>query len=437
MELWKRVPGLTKYLTQDVGEIRGFLWLEFSQQLMIVAGNKVGFYSGVGEIDWRGGTIDGEGPVTIARNNNAETDIVITTGSNTYVVRSTSVQQYPDGNVGVPNSVSFLDAYLVFTYADGTIRASDVNVTDIPGLSYTRAESSPDGLLRGVTSRRFFYAMGSSSIEIYQNVGNIDFPFQRVYVLDTGLYGQFAVAGDNVDGWDNPILFVASDGTVRALQDYQSAIISTDAVSRDILSADKNDIFCFCYNFDANPVFVVTSSLFTWEYNLKTQGWHERRSFNRFMEDTWRGKHSVQAFDKWLVADKETGVIYQIDPAELTEDGKPLVYLVESETMTGFPQQVACRRLDLDFAVGYGSERGLDPIEIDPTIDIIWSTDGGVSYGVPVQRKLGREGRYSNLVSVLGLGQSFSQGWRFIIRISDPIDCSLKGGFMNSEARMA
>lgn len=438
VQVWKRVPGLLRYLSQDIGKIRGFYWFENTRQLMVVAGNKVGFYPGSGDIDWRAGTIEGDGPVCISINNNAETDIVITTNSQyTYVVKASGVEQYPDGNVGVPNSVCFLDAFFCFTYPDGTIRASNVNSTEIPGLSATKAQTSPDGLLRGVASRRFFYAMGSSTIEIYQNVGNIDFPFQRVYVLETGVYGPWCVAGASVEGWDHSMFFVASDGTVRALEDYQTAIISTEDVTRSILSIkQKEDIHCFVYMFEDNPMFVITSPKFTWEFNVKTKQWNERKSYYGGLGDNWRSDYSIAAFNKWLVADKDTGTLYEIDGDSQTENGQPLVYILESSSMTGFPQKIACRRADFDFVVGYGSERGFDPIEIDPTVTISWSLDGGVSYRVPIERKLGREGRYSNLVSILGLGLSGPQGWRFRIQISDPRECSLKGAFMNSEARL-
>lgn len=97
---------------------------------------------------------------------------------------------------------------------------------------------------------------------------------------------------------------------------------------------------------------------------------------------------------------------------------------------------MACRRADFDFIVGYGRERGLDPIEIDPVVMVSFSHDGGVSFGTPLERNLGREGRYANLVSVLNAGLSGSQGFKWRIVVSDPIDCTLKGGTMEADVRM-
>ena len=104
--------------------------------------------------------------------------------------------------------------------------------------------------------------------------------------------------------------------------------------------------------------------------------------------------------------------------------------------MTAFPARLQCRRADFDFVVGYGQERGLDPIEIEPVVSIEWSDDGGVSWRVPILRQLGREGRYSNLVSLLNTGMTGPQGRKWRLKVSDPIDCTLKGGQMFESSRV-
>lgn len=49
-----------------------------------------------------------------------------------------------------------------------------------------------------------------------------------------------------------------------------------------------------------------------------------------------------------------------------------LVFEVESAPVTAFPARLQCRRADFDFVVGYGQERGLDPIEIEPVVSTEW-----------------------------------------------------------------
>ena len=432
-KLWKRAAGLSQFIG-GVENVRGMLWFEQQQWLLVVAGSKVGWVRNGPTLEWLSGDIDNTSPVCVTRNNNAVTDIVITTGKNTYVVGSSSVEPYPDGNISVPNSVSMLDGYFLFTYSDGFIRASKLNSTDIDGLSYTKAESSPDGLMRGVVSAQLFYAMGSSSIEIYRDVGTSPFPLQRVQVLQVGLFGPWAIAGAQVEGWDNPLFFVASDGTVRALDGYQDTIVSTSDVTRDILSvSDRTSIRAFVYVVDSNPFFTINAPNWTWEFNLATKKWHQRKSYQ---SSRWRAELSSQAFRKWIVGDTQSDSLLSIDNTALTESGQPLIFEIESAAVTEFPQRVACRRADFDFIVGYGRERGLDPIEIDPVVMVSFSHDGGVSFGTPLERNLGREGRYANLVSVLNAGLSGSQGFKWRIVVSDPIDCTLKGGTMEADVRM-
>ena len=432
-KLWKRVAGLAQFFG-GVGRVRGMMWFEQQQRLLVVAGSKVGWINNTPAIEWLGGDIDNSGPVCIARNNNAVTDIAITTGTTAYVVGTSRVEPYPDGNVGVPNSVSMLDGYLLFTYPDGFIRATGINTTDIDGLSYAKAESSPDGLLRGVVSAQLFYAMGQGSIEIYRDVGTTPFPLQRVQVLAVGLFGPWCVSGAQQEGWDNPLFFVASDGTVRALDGYQDTIVSTSDVTRDILSvSDRSSIRAFVYVVGSNPFFVLTAPNWTWEFNLATKKWHQRKSYQ---SPRWRAELSCQAFRKWIVGDTVADSLLWLDDTALTENGQPLIFEVESAAVMEFPQRVACRRADFDFVVGYGRERGRDPIEIDPVVMVSFSHNGGVSFGVPLERRLGREGRYANLVSILNAGLSGSQGFKWKIVVSDPIDCTLKGGSMEADVRM-
>lgn len=436
-KLWRRVPGLSLFLA-GIENVRGMLFFEARQQLLIVSGAKVGWVQALPgaetTIRWLGGEIDGSRPVCISRNNNAATDIVITTGTTSYVVAEFAVEPYPPGNISVPNSVSMLDGYFLFTYADGFIRASGLNTTDIDGLSYTKAESSPDGLLRGVVLGQLFYAMGTASIEVFRDVATTPFPLQRVHVLSVGLFGPWAVAGAQQEGWDNPFFFVASDGTVRILDGYQDSVVSTSDVTRDILTVtDRDAIRAFVYVVGKNPFLTINGPDWTWEYNLSTKHWHQRRSYQN---NRWRAELSIQAFRRWIVGDTAGAGLLEIDPSVAFEANEPLIFEVESAAVAEFPQRVAGRRADFDFVVGYGRERGLDPIEIDPVVHVSFSHDGGVSFGTPLERPLGREGLYGSLVSVLNCGLSGAQGFKWKVVVSDPIDCTLKGGSMEADVRL-
>lgn len=388
----------------------------------------------MGEVKILNGDLYGAGPVTIARNNNATPDIIIVGQTMTMQVGNENIIPYADGNIAVPNSVSTLDGYLLFTYGDGAIRATDLNTVEMNALSTTRAESNPDGLYRGLVSAQLFYAMGSASIEVFQDVGTSPFPLQRVAVMPVGLIAPWAVAGGQQDGWSSSPIFVANDGTVRRINGYQEEIISHSDVTRDILAvSNKSLLVAQVYGEGEAAIWSLSSPNWTWEYNCNTGSWHERCSHGM---KTWRGSFATYAFGRWLVADRTSGHIMQIDGTSHRELGNPVIFEVESDVVKTFPARMQCRRADFDFAVGMGSEVGLDPIEIDPVAMISWSDDGGASWSVPVMRYLGKEGYHRTLVSVLNTGLASVHGRKWRVKVSDPVECTLMGGAMYNQIKV-
>ena len=412
---------------------RGLAWS--GTDLISVVKDRVTRINSGGHISLLNGELAGTAPVTIARNNNAIPDIVIVSSSGVVTVGSNVIRDYPDGNVGAPNSVSSLDGYLIFTYGDGAIRTTDLNSTVINSLSSTRAEANPDGLLRGIVSAQLFYAMGETTIEVYHDAGTAPFPLARVAVIPVGLISPWAVAGAATEGWDTSPFFVAKDGTVRRLDGYQVETVSTPDVVRDILAvADKNSLAANVYVVGENAFWSLSCADWTWELNVTTGEWHQRRSYGL---PRWRAAFSAFAFDRWIVADLESNILMQVGDSCLDEDGDPLIFEVESDNVKDFPSRIRCRRADFDFNVGYGIEVGLDPIEVNPTVEISWSDDGGVTWSVPLHRALGREGRFRQQISVLNTGLASVQGRKWRLRISDPIPVTLMGGAMQAERRIA
>jgi len=435
---WKRVPGLKVFAepSQAVASVftgpRGLFWS--GNDLVVAVKDRIARLNSSGTITMLNGTFAGDTPVTIARNNNATPDIVAVASASVVTIGASSISPYGDGDVGVPNSVSSLDGYLIFTYGDGTIRATGLNTISVDGLSSTKAESNPDGLLRGLVSAQLFYAMGQASIEVYQDVGKSPFPLERVAVIPVGLMAPFAVAGGQQEGWDTQPIFVARDGTVRRLSGYQEEIVSTPDVVRDILAVtEKSTLVASVYVVGETAIWSLSSPSWTWELNVSTGEWHQRRSYGL---NRWRAAFSANAFDKWIVGDTQSGTLFEVSAAAQMEGADPLIFEVESESVKSFPARIQCRRADFDFVVGYGEEEGRDPIELNPQVEISWSDDGGVTWGTPVHRPLGREGRFGQLVSVLNTGQAGAQGRKWRLRVSDPVDCTLMGGDMQATARI-
>lgn len=412
------VPGLVPFGAAGAGP-RGFLLvgslLYDAVKDTLYTVNATGLATLVGQLS-------GSDPVTMARNNRSPSpDVVIVTEDGAYAASTAGIADYPDPDVGTPTSVTFLDGYFLFTYGDGTIRASGLNTTDINDQSFTKAESKPDGLIRGIAKNGQFIALGPTSTEFYSNAGTQPFPLARAEVSDTGLFGRWAVAGFE-DGWDRSWFSVASDRTVCRWDGYTPTRVSTREVERSIAGiTDPNSLRMCVYGFGGNAVVSLSGPGFTWEYHVTANRWFERESYGA---KRWRGERSVNAFGRWLVGDLRSTSIMAISETTRREGSDPLVCTMEALGPT-FPRGARLNDLRVEITTGQGRAEGLEPIETDPRALISWSLDGGASFGTAVERSLGRQGQFGKPVTVTSLGRARGAGLTVRIEVSDPVRFTL------------
>lgn len=76
------------------------------------------------------------------------------------------------------------------------------------------------------------------------------------------------------------------------------------------------------------------------------------------------------------------------------------------------------------------------PDMINPQVAISWSDDGGLSWGNPLLRSLGPQGRSKRFrASVKSTGLTGAMGRRWRLDVTDPVYCGLLSGTQSSEAR--
>jgi hypothetical protein len=440
--VYKRVPGTIFFSDVEVNYPRGF----------IESDNAVyGAYEDcVVKIDADGtatkltGALPGTDRVTWAKNNQLASpprDVLVNCAYGTYEVTPTAVTPYAAVDLPLaPTSICHLDGYILFTYANGQIWATGLNDLVIDGYSFTTAEANPDGLLRGIVSGRQLFAMGSASIEVYQNVGSSPFPLSRAAVIPVGLIGTFAAAGGNeTDAWDTMPLFVAADGTVRQFAGYDPRIVSTRTVERFIAKQPNQgrDLTAYVYTFLGHSIFGIrangaTPDERTWEYNTSSGQWHERQS-QGYM--TWRGHRTIRAFGKWLVGDIGSTELRAIEATAQSEHFNQIPCRIESKNMKNFPERLAVSRADFMFAQGTGIASGLDPIQTDPATEISWSDDGGGTWSRPLRRTLGKQGKFGWDVRVNRTGMTTKAGRRWRVDVADPVAFVFLGASMDIESR--
>jgi hypothetical protein len=383
------------------------------------------------------GDLEGTLPVSFARNNKTPTfDTVVVTEQGAFVIdSSTGAESLDDSDLPQPTDVCFGDGYFFFAIADGRCYASGLNATTINSLDVTQAEAKPDTLLRCVFWSGYLHLFGGDSIEIYDNTGNATgFPFTRTAVVDgPGLGAKWAITGHE-DGFAKALIYIGADNAVHVLKGSLAVKISYPDIDRDIAAvADKSTIRALSYIAGGQAFVAFSCPEWTWEYNLSTQRWNERKSY---LGQRWRAEgNSLFAFGKWLVGDTLTGNILEVSGTAQKEVDDLLPFEVESAQGKTFPFRAAFPRADFQMVKGVGEAAGEDPIERDPTVEISWSDDGGSVWSNPVQRKLGRQGKRNTQITVARCGRAGHEGRRWKVRVTDPVDVSLLGADMVVQQR--
>lgn len=429
----RRSPGLARVAKTGFNGARGFHFhngtLYVAQAERLVRISEVGGVYVSVDI----GALPGDGRVTFARNNKAPlADILCTTEDDTFVITSGSAPaSLGEGSLPQAQTVDFIDGYFVWAIRDGRVFFSAINDTTVSALDFGKAESHPGGIYRAVAFGELLYLCGPNAIEVWQNAGNATgSPFSRASVINRGIAGTFAIAG-NEYGF-SALIFVGDDNAVYRLDGgYQITKVSTPDLDRLIAkTADKSTLDVTVAITEGHQWATVSGPGFSWTYELGTGLWHERASY---LDNHWRGVCSTQAFNKWVIGDRETDDVWFLDSAALMEGEKPLVMSAVSLPASNFPNRSIIPRADFDFIVGQGLITGIEPIETDPVCLISWSDDGGQTFKQPLKRSLGRLARHNTSVSVnrTGTAGRYARVWR--VDISDPVYAALLVGFMDAQ----
>lgn len=381
------------------------------------------------------GSLTGSDRVTLAKNNAGTPNIVVVTSAGVFNLFTASAPTaFADADLPAsPTSVASIDGYFIWTYNNGDLYASGLNAVSVATNSFA-TEQALGGLLRGITFKGEFYAMGRLGIGLWKDKGLSPFPLEKQFTIEKGLIGTHAVAGWE-PGWVGQLLWVAPDGIVYQMDGYVPKPVSNDDVTRDIVQAifdgEGTTLEADVYMQGKHAFWRLTNpGMWTWEYNVTTQNWNERESFNR---DDCRCSFTVNAFDQWLVGDRESGKVFQINESTTNEGDDPLIFEIVSGAVANYPARIMIPRADFDFTAGVGDATAED----DPQVQISWSFDGGFSYGNPVLRPLGVQADAGHQITVQRIGLTRGQGARFKLRVSDQVHVAFQGGQVPVEVRAA
>lgn len=438
--IWRSVPGLRS--TIDVGSANARGALKLDSTLIVINDDEaysVAKAAGVYTPSLlTGDAVPGTDRVIMARNMKSTPQIIVVSDAGQVKIESGAVATFTDADLPAPNSVCFKDGYFFWGIGDGRCFASGINASTVASTDWTRAESSPDGLVRVVSVTAGIALMGENSTEIFGNTANpTGFPFSRSAVLPFGLYGLYAVTGFE-EGFTGDLMFVANDNSVQLMRGLSTMKISTTDLEKLIEAiTDRDTLEAYCYVSGGQPVYGLSCDDWTWEYSpaSKTvpEHWRERQSYGVMR---WRAGFTVNAFNEWLALDDTGPGMLRLDRSYRREEDDQLIWEMRSTQAHRFPGRAVVHRASFDIRTGVGIDIGVDPIETNPQVEISWSDDGGVTFGNPLLRSLGTQGEIVPItVNRTGETKQFGRQWK--TRIADPIDIALYGGAMDIEERAA
>jgi hypothetical protein len=412
------VPGLVTFAGVGSGPIRGMHMM--NNMLFVVSGQFLYSVTSAGVVTALGGTITGNGYVPMADNG---TQVCIVNGVNGYIWSATSgFQIISDPNFHPANSVIFFDNFFAFDFA-GTNKwfiSNSGDGTSFLGTDFASAEVSSDFVLSLLNQQEVMLIFGQRTIEQWQDVGALNFPFQRITAatIERGCAAALTPVKE-----DNSVFFLGDDLVYyRFDNNAQLTRKSTHAIEAKWQTySTVADAYSFSYTFEGHKFIVVKfpTANATWVYDIATDLWHERESWdqNNNSYGTWRGTFAIEAFGLVLVGDQFSNNIGFLTSSVNTEFGNTIRMLASSPQLHDDRRRVFVSILEMDVESGVGAVTGQGS---NPQIFLDYSRDGGRTF-INYQQfnSLGALGQYLNRVRWFNLGQAFQ--WTFRIHISDPV----------------
>lgn len=303
-----------------------------------------------------------------------------------------------DPSKAPPEIVVFVDGYFVVTRGSREFFSSNINnglVFD--ALDFGTAEADPDIIRSAHVHKNQLYIFGSETIEVFQNVGGVDFPFVRVngFVIPKGITapfsitafdGTFAFIGQGVN--ESPKIYVFTGSGVVP--------ISTTSIEF-LLQEDIDNIeqaFVWNYTFRGATFVGFSTKKGTFVYDSKASElagnkvWHQRLSSGLQEKTRWRINSLVTAYGKLLVGDSESGIIGRIDNDIATDYGVIIERDFAMPTLENNSKPMFFNSIEVVLDAGQGKED-----DSTPHIRMSYS-DNGRTYTPERTRSAGKVGEY-------------------------------------------
>lgn len=283
----------------------GFNW---NGQLYRVMGSKLVIVSSGGTITVLG-DVGAGGQVTM---DNGFDRLAIWSGGHLFYWDGSALTQVTDPDLGTVIDGRWIAGYYLSTDGESLIVTDLNDPLSVNPLKYGSVESDPDPVMAVDELRNELYAMGRYTIEVFQNVGGDNFPFQRIEgaqvvrgVIGTHAYAQFAQTFAFLGSGKNeaPAVYVMGPGSTekistreidQILLNYTEPQLSQVVVEAKV---DKGHNWLMLHLPDTCWVYDLAAS-----EAVKEPVWFELNSAI-VGRSTYRARNLVWCYDAWISGD--------------------------------------------------------------------------------------------------------------------------------------
>ena len=416
-------PGSSVFTTLPESPVRGMCIA--NGRVFAVGGTKLCevFSNGTNTVQ---GSVASDGkPVSMAVSN-IQVLIVSAGRAYCYTLATNALVDVTASLVGVPAQVVYSDGYFIVSLANSNKFQMSALLDGLtwPGLQVNAVSVFSENIVSIACNHRELWVFGSRHAQPYQDTGSDEiFDVIPGALIEKGCGATFSTCL-----LDNSIFWIDEDdrgGRVAwRAQGYTPQRISTHAVETDLATyASIAGLVSYSYQDGGHLFWVlyVPGSQWSWTYDVAEGLWHKRAEWPNGV--TWVAHYSqnhVYAFGLHLVGDWNSGNIYSLSTANLTDNGTLIRRVRQAPTVIDEMKWITHAEMTVDVQTGEVSSLvDGDGFARQPQAILQWSDNRGQTWGNEHFTDCGYVGEFNTRVIWRRLGRSRYRVYRFVV--TDPI----------------
>lgn len=299
---------------------------------------------------------------------------------------------------------------------------------DIVGLSFATAEREADDIIALHRSHQLLWIMGTETCEAWQGTGSVsEAAFTPVpgATMERGCVARNSVLNADNSLWflgDNAIFYRVGSGYVP---ERRSTHAIEERAAAEIAKGNAAKIRSWTYTRGGHEhigLYLPTEGTFV--YDVASGRWWEGRTGQ---EATYRKVFAIQAFNKILVGEDNSGVISELTPTVFEDNGSLIERVATANTPVKSKTPAFAFRVNCVEGQGLQTGQGSSPL-----VMLDYSDDGeGKVWSKERRLGIGRVGKYAKRVIARMLGQMQPPGRIWRVRITDPVNFTLRKATLN------